>query len=74
MRALSVQIGQLHVSADAASDAYLRDYAVASFFAYRACRYLMVLFTPWWREEEADFTGIRVQTKGAAASQGVSLV
>ena len=62
MRALSIQVGQLHLSTEAASDAYVRDMAVASFFAYRACRYLPVLFTPWWREEEGDFNGVRVKT------------
>lgn len=47
---------------DEVGTAYMRDMAVLSFFVYRACRYLPVLFTPWWRENssEADLSGMRV--------------
>lgn len=52
---------------DKVGSAYMRDMAVLSFFVYRACRYLPVLFTPWWRENssEADLSGMRVVASNA---------
>lgn len=61
---LSTEEGDLE---DEAGLAYMRDMAVLSFFVYRACRYLPVLFTPWWRENssEADLSGMRVVARDA---------
>lgn len=58
---LSVQPACLHLEQDLVEDAYARDTAVASYFVYRACRDLHILLTPWWREEQADFTGMKVK-------------
>ena len=51
----------MHLEPDIATDPRTRDYAVASFFVYRAMRTWRVLLTPWWHAKEADFTGIKVK-------------
>ncbi|KAL5524759.1 hypothetical protein ACEPAF_9905 [Sanghuangporus sanghuang] len=62
-RAVSVEPGCLHLEPDIAIDTYVRDYVVASFFVYRACRDLRIICTPWWHQEQADFSGIRLRTQ-----------
>ncbi|EJC98945.1 uncharacterized protein FOMMEDRAFT_31512 [Fomitiporia mediterranea MF3/22] len=60
-RICTVQPACLHLLSGLATDAYARDITVASFFVYRACRDLQIILTPWWREKQADFTGIELQ-------------
>lgn len=64
---LNTEEGELE---DDVGTAYMRDMAVVSFFVYRACRYLPVLFTRWWRENssEADLSGMRVVARDACAT------
>ena len=60
-RVLTVQPACLHLKGSLFDDGYSRDFAVVSFFVHRACRDLHILLTPWWKEEQADFSGMKVK-------------
>ena len=60
-RALSVEPGCLKLDATVLADRDMRDGVVASFVTMHACRDARMVCTPWWREEEAEFEGIRVK-------------